>query len=110
VAKRGRPRKDAGAAVPETTTYRHDATRTNIPPAQIAGEGRIPKAKRVKYAYSPHLDPVLRFDPEGRADRVAAIVEKACRGERLDASEQEILRSVGRNWEQPWLEWAGKQE
>jgi len=110
VAKRGRPRKDAGAAAPETTAYRHDATRTNIPPAQIAGEGRIPKAKRVKYAYSPHLDPVLRFDPEGRADKVAAIVEKACRGERLDAGEQEILRAVGKNWEQPWLEWAGKQE
>jgi adenine-specific DNA-methyltransferase len=76
----------------------------------MAGEGEVPKAKRVKYAYSPHLDPVLRFDPTGRADRVAAVVDKACSGQPLDASEQEILRAVGKNWEQPWLEWANKQE
>jgi adenine-specific DNA-methyltransferase len=53
---------------------------------------------------------VLRFDPTGRADRVAAIVEKACNGQPLDAGEKEILRAVGKNWEQPWLEWANKQE
>jgi adenine-specific DNA-methyltransferase len=76
----------------------------------MAGEGEVPRKGRVRYAYSPHLDPVLRFDPTGRADKVAAVVEKACRGERLDAGEQEILRAVGKNWEQPWLEWANKQE
>ena len=76
----------------------------------MAGEGEMPKKGRVKYAYSPHLDPVLRFDPTGRADRVAAVVEKACNGQPLDASEKEILRAVGKNWEQPWLEWANKQE
>ena len=76
----------------------------------MAGEGEMPKKGRVKYAYSPHLDPVLRFDPTGRADRVAAIVEKACNGQPLDAGEKEILRAVGKNWEQPWLEWANKQE
>ncbi len=97
--------------LPPTADYRHEgSTRKNLPGAAMAGEGEVPKAKRVKYAYSPHLDPVLRFDPTGRADKVAAVVEKACRGERLDAAEQEILRAVGKNWEQPWLEWANKQE
>jgi len=97
--------------LPPTADYRHEgSTRKNLPGAAMAGEGELPKAKRVKYAYSPHLDPVLRFDPSGRADKVAAVVEKACRGERLDAPEQEILRAVGKNWEQPWLEWANKQE
>jgi adenine-specific DNA-methyltransferase len=97
--------------LPPTADYRHEgSTRKNLPGAAMAGEGEVPKAKRVHYAYSPHLDPVLRFDPTGRADKVAAIVDKACRGERLDAGEQEILRAVGKNWEQPWLEWAGKQE
>ena len=95
----------------EATTYRHgDAKRKNIPAAAMEAEGQLPKIRRIRYAYSPHLDPVLRFDPTGRADKVVAIVEKACRGERLDKSEQEILRAVGQNWEQPWLEWAGKQE
>jgi adenine-specific DNA-methyltransferase len=95
----------------ETTHFQHgDAKRKNIPSAAMEAEGQVPRAKRVKYAYSPHLDPVLRFDPTGRADKVASVVEKACRGERLDATEQEILKAVGKNWEQPWLEWAGKQE
>lgn len=76
----------------------------------MAGEGEVPRKARVKYAYSPHLDPVLRFDPTGRADRVAAVVEKACNGQPLDAGEKEILRAIGKNWEQPWLEWANKQE
>jgi adenine-specific DNA-methyltransferase len=94
-----------------TADYRHDsAKRKNLPGAAMAGEGEVPRKGRVRYAYSPHLDPVLRFDPTGRADKVAQIVEKACRGERLDAAEQEILRAVGKNWEQPWLEWANKQE
>lgn len=105
--------KQTGASadgLPPTSDYRHGDKRTNLPAAAMAHEGEVPKAKRVKYAYSPHLDPVLRFDPTGRADKVAAVVEKACRGERLDAGEQEILRAVGKNWEQPWLEWANKQE
>ena len=95
----------------ETTHYQHDdAKRKNIPSAVMEAEGKVPTVKRVKYAYSPHLDPILRFDPTGRADVVQSIVDKACRGERLSAAEQEILRAVGHNWEQPWLEWAGKQE
>jgi len=95
---------------PPTSDYRHAEKRKNIPPAQMASEGQVPKAKRVKYAYSPHLDPILRFDPTGRADKVKAIVEKACAGKALTAEEQEILRGVGEHWSQPWLEWAGKQE
>lgn len=95
----------------ETTHYQHDdAKRKNIPSAAMEAEGTVPLAKRVKYAYSPHLDPVLRFDPEGRADRVSTIVGKACRSEKLTSEEQGILQAVGNNWERPWLEWAGKQE
>ncbi len=94
-----------------TTTFRHEsATRTNIPPAKIAAEGKVPAVPKQKYAYSPHLAPILRFDPEGRADKVREVVEKACAGKSLTAEEQEILKAVAKNWESPWLEWAGKQE
>jgi hypothetical protein len=56
----------------ETTHYRHDeAKRKNIPSAAMEAEGDVPSVKRVKYAYSPHLDPVLRFDPYGRSDKVS---------------------------------------
>jgi adenine-specific DNA-methyltransferase len=111
-AKGGKAADTAAAeGLSMTADYRHSsAKRPNLPGAAMAGEGEVPRKARVKYAYSPHLDPVLRFDPTGRADRVAAIVEKACNGQPLDASEKEILRAVGKNWEQPWLEWANKQE
>lgn len=93
----------------EVESYKHkDAKRKNIPPAKIAGEGVIPQVKKVKYAYSPHLTPVLRIDYEGGADELAEIVEKAIQGNSLSAKESVILRAVAKNAEQPWLEWAGK--
>lgn len=110
MAKRSRKSVDGDDGAPPTTDYRHAEKRKNIPPAQMVSEGQVPKTKRVKYTYSPHLDPILRFDPTGRADKVKAIVEKACAGKALTAEEQAILRGVGEHWSQPWLEWAGKQE
>ena len=94
--------------LPPTSDYRHAAKRTNIPSATMAGEGEIPKTKRVKYAYSPHLDPVLRFDPTGNSDKVKELVEKVARKESLTAVEIEVLRGIAAHWSQPWLEWANK--
>jgi adenine-specific DNA-methyltransferase len=110
MARKRSPSKSGLDGLSTTSDYRHEQTRLNLPNAAMAGEGTTPKQKAAKYAYSPHLDPLLRFDPTGRADKVQGIVDKACRGERLTSEEQEILRAVGKNWEQPWLEWANKQE
>ena len=96
--------------LPPTSDYRHAAKRTNIPSATMAGEGEIPKTKRVKYAYSPHLDPVLRFDPTGNSDKVKELVEKVARKEPLTEVEINVLRGIAEHWSQPWLEWANKQE
>lgn len=96
--------------LPPTADYRHAAKRTNIPSATMASEGDIPKTKRVKYAYSPHLDPVLRFDPTGNSDKVKELVEKVARKESLTAVEIEVLRGIAEHWSKPWLEWANKQE
>ena len=76
----------------------------------MESEGVIPKTKRVKYAYSPHLDPVLRFDPTGNSDKVKELVEKVARKESLTAVEIEVLRGIAEHWSKPWLEWANKQE
>jgi adenine-specific DNA-methyltransferase len=103
---RGRKKTDA-----PVEHYSHSSSsRTNIPSAKIAAEGRIPKVPKVRYAYSPHLSPTLRFDPTGQADRIPALVEKAIAGQTLTPDEQELLRAVGKQAGQPWLEWAGKQE
>ncbi len=101
-----RPRKTDNGI--KTADYRHDGEkRTNIPPAKMAGEGEIPKVKKVRYHYSPHLSPELRFDPTGKADRVMAVKEKA--GQYLTAKEKELLDQALAS-QQPWLEWAGKKE
>ena len=91
-------------------TYRHTSEkRTNIPPAKIAGEGEIPKVKRVQYAYNPHLPPALRFDPTGKADRTLASLHGTLDKLPLKAAERETIYG-GRRRHQPWLEWAGKRE
>ena len=93
----------------ETADYRHSGQkRKNIPPAKIAAEGVVPKVEKVKYAYDPHLPPVLRFDPTGDADRIADLIAEAGRRP-LTAAEQSELREATSHYD-PWLEWAGKRE
>jgi adenine-specific DNA-methyltransferase len=93
----------------EVIHYRHaDEKRTNIPSAVIAGQGSVPKAEKKRCYYNPHLSPVLRFDPTGKADRISALLEKA-RNEPLTAEEHQVLAEALRN-HQPWLEWTGKRE
>ncbi len=103
-----RPRKPA-ATGPRTADYRHQgSTRKNNPPAKIASEGKIPKVEPVPYAYSPHLPPVLRFDPDGDADKLPRLLEKA-RTAPLSEDEVRLLSQALRTQE-PWLEWSGKAE
>jgi adenine-specific DNA-methyltransferase len=91
-----------------TTDYRHDdEKRKNIPLAKIAAEGQIPKVKKAKYYYSPHLSPELRFDPTGKTDRILSIKEKV--KDALTKEELAFLDSA-LNSQQPWLEWADKKE
>src|SRR5207244_954709 len=45
----------------KTADYRHTREkRTNIPPAKIEAEGSVPTIGKARYAYSPHLPPILR--------------------------------------------------
>ncbi len=92
----------------KTTDYRHAEARKNIPPARIAGEGEVPRVPKVRYRYNPHLPPVLRFDPTGKADKLPDLIAEAGRRP-LTAEEQKLLAEALRH-HQPWLEWAGKQE
>ena len=104
------PRKKKTEDTTPVRTHQHaDHQRPVIPDAGVTS-GEMPKAKRQSYAYSPHLDPVLRSDPSGAADLVAGIVAKVEGGISLSEEEKRILRSVARAYEQPWVEWAGKSE
>jgi adenine-specific DNA-methyltransferase len=89
--------------------YRHKGEkRTNIPPAAIAAEGRVPAAPKLQYSYSPRLDPVLRFDASGAPDKLPDLLNKAKREPLTDAEARILADALRRN--DPWLEWAGKRE
>jgi adenine-specific DNA-methyltransferase len=93
----------------KTTDYRHTGeTRTNIPPAKIAAEGRVPKVPKVQYQYSPHLPPTLQSDPTGKTDRLSDLLVEAGRRP-LTTQEQKLMANALRQ-QQPWLEWSGKRE
>lgn len=100
-------KEDAGVSI--RTHHHSDHHRPVIPDATLRA-GDLPKGRRQVFAYNPHLDPVLRSDPTGAAERVSVIVAKVEAGAALSEEEKRILRSVARSYEAPWLEWAGKRE
>lgn len=103
-------KKEAGGQTSfESSDYRHGTERrTNIPPAKIAAEGKVPAIEKARYAHDPHLPPSLRFDATGESDRLYDLVAAA--GSRpLTVREREQLE-VGITHHAPWLEWAGRRE
>src|SRR5690606_27232821 len=104
------PRSNRNAAAGEPVSdYRHeDAKRKNNPPAGLAAHGRVPRAEKLRYAYDPHLPPVLRFDPTGRAEYLDALIERAIGGT-LSEEDGALLRELLGSGA-PWLEWTGKRE
>ena len=89
--------------------YRHDqATRTNNPPAGLAAYGTVHEQPRHEYVYNPHLPPVLRFDGNGGPDQLPELLERA--QERTLSSDEVNIIAQALQHQNPWLEWAGKQE
>lgn len=71
--KKGEKKTDSAV-----TDYRHnEAKRVNIPPAGLAAQGKISEKPKIRYAYDPHLPPILRFDRTGNADRLPELLETA---------------------------------
>ena len=103
-----RPPKAASTETPMASYAHKGETRKNNPTALLAGQAKVPKAERVKYAYDPHLPPVLRFDPTGSEDKLPELLAKATKGP-LTVDEAKLLADALKNRE-PWLEWAGKRE
>ena len=103
------PKKKRTTQQKEVQDYRHDtATRKNNPPAGIAAQGKIRETPKQEYAYNPHLPPNLRSDPNGDADKLPELLQKA-QQRALSADEAKTLADALRH-HNPWLEWAGKQE
>lgn len=99
----------ASPAVEELVqAHQHSEKRKNLPPAALAGQGRVQELPKTRYSYDPHLAPVLRFDATGKEVCLPELLVKAKR-EPLTDEEARLLVEALRN-HQPWLEWAGKRE
>jgi adenine-specific DNA-methyltransferase len=88
--------------------FRYPTKRPNNPPAGLAAQGRIEERPKERYAYDPHLPPVLRFDQTGDSDRLPDLLAEVTRRTLTD-DEARLLAAALRNRE-PWLEWTGKRE
>ncbi len=88
----------------EVQDYGHNtATRKNNPPAGIAAQGKIKETPKQEYAYNPHLPPNLRFDPNGDADKLPELLQKA-QQQALTAEETKTIADALRPYAGPWLE------
>lgn len=98
--------KAEAPAVPFTQHRHADATRKNLPPAGGDAQQEVGHEQKIVYAFDPHRSPELRFN--GQIGRLKDLLVKATQ-EKLSVEEAAEFAKLIES-EQPWLEWAGKQE
>ena len=87
-------------------SYRHADKRKNNPEVGIVTPATDPEAGKTRWAYDPHIDPALQFDPS-RAAIEKLIDDALASGDQAEmaAALQELKRQ-----QSPYLNWAGKAE
>ena len=87
-------------------SYRHADKRKNNPEVGIVTPATDPEAGKTRWAYDPHIDPALQFDPS-RAAIEKLIDDALASGNQaaMVAALQELKRQ-----QSPYLNWAGKAE
>lgn len=100
----------AGRAKPgeetQVISYRHLDKRKNNPEVGMVTPATDPDAGKTRWAYDPHLDPTLNFDPQ-RA-RIEQLIDDA-----LESGDVERMRQALeelKHTQSPYLNWAGKAE
>jgi adenine-specific DNA-methyltransferase len=99
------PRKPAAQPV-AVLSYRHPDLRANNPEVGMVHPGNDPDAPKTRWAYDPHLDPVLNFDT-ARAG-IERLIDDALASDD-PARMREALLELKR-LQQPYLQWTGKAE
>lgn len=109
-ATRAKPLQPATKRVTDDETqiisYRHSDKRKNNPEVGMVTPATDPEAGKTRWAYDPHLDPSLQFDPS-RAN-IEALIDDALAsgdGDRMREALEELKRL-----QSPYLNWAGKAE
>lgn len=108
-----KPRK-AKAAAPrgpanqpnQVLAYRHDEKRKNNPHVGMVDVASDHEESETRWAYDPHIDPALQFDPQ-RAGIETLIDDALASG---DAAQMRAALEELRRMQSPYLNWAGKAE
>jgi adenine-specific DNA-methyltransferase len=98
--------RSAGDEPAQILSYRHNDKRVNNPEVGMVTPATDPNEGKTTWAYDPHLDPALQFDPQ-RA-RIEALIDDALASgdtEQMKAALEELKRL-----QNPYLNWAGKAE
>lgn len=91
---------------PQIISYRHQDKRKNNPEVGMVTPATDPEAGKTRWAYDPHLDPELQFDPQ--RGQIEALIDEA-----LASGDTERMRSALeelKHLQTPYLNWAGKAE
>lgn len=104
--------RSAAARVPtagegaQIIAYRHPDRRLNNPDVGMVTPASDPDVGKTRWAYDPHLDPALQFDPP-RA-RTEALIDAALASG--DAEHMRAALEALRRQQAPYLAWTGKAE
>jgi len=90
----------------EVISYRHDQTRVNNPEVGMVNERNDPAQPKTQWAYDPHIDPELQFDPSRAA--IEKLIDEAIASG--DEAEMRAALEELKRMQEPYLNWAGKAE
>jgi len=98
--------RSAADKAAQVIAYRHADKRVNNPEVGMVTPATDPESGKNRWAFDPHLDPALQFDPQ-RA-RIEALIDDALASER-SSDMRDALQELKR-LQCPYLNWAGKAE
>ena len=90
----------------EVLSYRHGETRVNNPEVGMVHADTDPDGEKTKWAYDPHLDPVLNFDSARGA--IETLIDDALASD--DPERMKDALSELKRLQAPYLNWTGKAE
>lgn len=87
-------------------SYRHADKRVNNPEVGMVNPTTDPEAGKARWAYDPHLDPALGFDPQ--RSQVESLIDDALASG--DTDQMRTALEELKRLQSPYLNWAGKAE
>jgi len=98
--------KPSGGSDAQIISYRHNDKRKNNPEVGIVTPATDPDEGKTRWAYDPHIDPALQFDPN-RAN-IEKLIDDA-----LASGDQDVMAAALaelKRLQSPYLNWSGKAE